>query len=96
MISAIIANADDEDLRASRYKPLLNESEDDVVEQAAIVLRLADEIQQRLPKSAPVRVSCRVDRREVRIAGNGLAGGSLPGVESRFERVFDRRLIVRS
>jgi len=96
MISAIIANADDEDLRASRYKPLLNESEDDVVEQAAVVLRLADEIQQRLPDTAPVRVSCRVDRREVRIGANGLAGWSLPGVESRFERVFERRLIVKS
>ncbi|HZO84052.1 MAG TPA: Ppx/GppA phosphatase family protein [Verrucomicrobiae bacterium] len=96
MISAIIANADDEDLLASRYRPLLNESEDDVVEQAAVVLRLADEIQQRLPRNAPVRVSCRVDRKQVRIDGYGLAGWSLPGVESRFERVFDRRLFVRS
>jgi len=96
MISAVIANADDEDIGFSQYRPILTEKDAASVQRAAILLRLADEIEQRWPKRESVRLNCRVTRQEVQIQGRGLAGWSLQGVASRFERLFGRRLSVRS
>jgi exopolyphosphatase/pppGpp-phosphohydrolase len=95
LISAMMAKADAED-GSHRYKPILNETDEKSVERAAIILRIADEIQERWPRDARLQLQCRVGRREVIIAAQGLSCWRLHGVASRFERLFDRRLTIRS
>ena len=96
LLSAVIAKAGDEDAaRPHSYRPLLDKNDQDDVERAAILLRVADEMQQRWPKGVPVHVECRAGRTEVVIRGHGLAGWTPRGVGSRFERVFKRRLVVK-
>jgi exopolyphosphatase/guanosine-5'-triphosphate,3'-diphosphate pyrophosphatase len=96
LLSAIIDKAGDEDARPHSYRPLVEKNDVEDVERAAIVLRIADEMQQRWPKGIPVRIAIRAGRTEVVIRGQGLAGWTMRGVGSRFERVFGRRLVAKN
>jgi exopolyphosphatase/guanosine-5'-triphosphate,3'-diphosphate pyrophosphatase len=96
LLSSIIANAGDEDARPHSYKPLLDKYNLDDIECVAMVLRLADEIQQRSPRGRPVRIRSRISRREVTISGVGLGGWTLRGVGARFHRLFGRELKAKS
>ncbi len=61
---------------------------------AATLLALADEIEERCPDGAKVKVPCKISKDEARIAVTGLAGWRPRRIASRFERDFGRRLVV--
>jgi exopolyphosphatase / guanosine-5'-triphosphate,3'-diphosphate pyrophosphatase len=66
----------------------------DVVERAAIILTLADEIEARCPPGRPIGVRSRVGQ-GVTVSIAALPSWLEGDVEKRFERAFERRLIVR-
>jgi len=96
LLSTIIARARDEDADLHLVAPFLRGIEHAEIKRAAILLRLADDMVQRLPRKGPVAFECRVGRRDAHIVGHGLEGWTPHGIASRFEREFERRLIVRA
>jgi exopolyphosphatase/guanosine-5'-triphosphate,3'-diphosphate pyrophosphatase len=94
LLSAVVRGAGDEESSMARYGPLLDKRDRDPVARAATLLALADEIEERCPDGANVKVSCKLSRDEARIAVSGLAGWQPRRIASRFERAFGRRLVV--
>jgi exopolyphosphatase/guanosine-5'-triphosphate,3'-diphosphate pyrophosphatase len=94
LLSTIIALAADERADVPSFTFLVRDIAHAEIKRAAILLRLADDIAQRIPRKGPITIECRPDRRHVHIAAAGLAGWSPRGIASRFEREFKRRLVV--
>jgi exopolyphosphatase/guanosine-5'-triphosphate,3'-diphosphate pyrophosphatase len=95
LLSGIIANAHDDDAGLLETAPLLRDIEHREIKRVAVLLRFADDMLQHGSRRAPTAFECRVGPKEVEIMGAGFDGW-IPRIGSRFERVFDRRLIVRS
>jgi len=97
LISAIIRCArKDEESDAERYAPVLHTGDWSEVRRAGVVLALAEEIEARGPDGDPIALRCRLPEGEARIHVTGLAGWATPpGLNSRFERIFGRQLVVQ-
>jgi exopolyphosphatase/pppGpp-phosphohydrolase len=94
LVAAIVRQAGDEDARARSLAPLLTRADRGPVEQAAVLLALADEITERCPPgSAPV-ARCRARGREMTVAVAALDSWGVRGLGERFEAAFGRRLRV--
>ena len=65
-----------------------------MLERAAVVLALADEIEARCPRGSRIRVHCDVGR-EVTLSVPLLPSWLAKGLNKRFERAFGRALTVR-
>lgn len=96
LLSAIIANAHDEDAGLPGHVPFWKNIEQSDIKRAAILLRVADGMLQHSPRRVSTVFACHVGRKEVEIVGQGFDGWTPRGIESRFERLFGRRLIIRS
>jgi exopolyphosphatase/guanosine-5'-triphosphate,3'-diphosphate pyrophosphatase len=96
LLSTIIANAPHEDAGLPGNAPVLKNSDHREIKRAAILLKIADDMLQHWPKELPAVFECQVGREEVHVSGEGFDGWIPHGIGSRFERLFDRRLVVRS
>jgi exopolyphosphatase/guanosine-5'-triphosphate,3'-diphosphate pyrophosphatase len=96
LLAAIIRRARDENASVKAYSPLLDREDRSEVEQAAVLLALADDIEERCPRGAKVAVECRLRRGEAVVSVPAMAGWRLRDVGPRFERVFDRALTVQA
>ena len=91
---AILRTARDEDADLRPLSPILKADEREAVGRAAMVLALADDIEERCPRGAAIAVRCEVTRQEVRLDIPALAGWRPRGLGHRFERTFGRKLAV--
>ena len=64
------------------------------LDRAAVVLALADEIEARCPGHDAISIACRVER-DVTLSVPQLQSWLVKDLDKRFERAFNRRLIVR-
>jgi exopolyphosphatase/guanosine-5'-triphosphate,3'-diphosphate pyrophosphatase len=94
LLSAILRRTGDEDSPIRRYAPLLAHEDAGGVERAAVLLSLADDIEERCPPRAPLDLECESGRQEVTVTVPALAGWRPRGLGERFERAFGRRLTV--
>lgn len=96
LLAAIVRCARDEDASVKAYSPLLDKEDRSEVEQAAVLLALADDIEERCPRGAPMALECRLRKGEAVVSVPALAGWRPRDVGPRFEGVFDRVLVVRA
>ena len=93
LVSSIVRRAGD---RHANILPLALEHpgvDRDLVEQAAVLLNLADEIEARCPRGRPIALTCRVGR-DVRVSVPMLLSWLATDLDKRFAHAFDRPLIV--
>jgi exopolyphosphatase/guanosine-5'-triphosphate,3'-diphosphate pyrophosphatase len=96
LLSAVVRGAGDEGTQVARYEPLLTKRDREPVARAATLLALADDIEERVPDGAKVKVECDIGKHEARIAVSGLVGWQPRRIGGRFESVFGRRLVVKT
>jgi exopolyphosphatase/guanosine-5'-triphosphate,3'-diphosphate pyrophosphatase len=94
LLSAILRQAGDEDVRPRSYAPLLGRTDRAGLERAAVVLAVADEITERCPPGSPTSVTCRLRAGEAVVAVPALESWRGRRLPERFERAFERRLRV--
>jgi len=95
LLAAITRTAADEDADPALYSPLLRREDHDVLARAAILLALADDLEERCPPEAPVDLTCRLVEGGVRVEMPSLAGWRPRALDRRFARAFGRGLAVR-
>jgi exopolyphosphatase/guanosine-5'-triphosphate,3'-diphosphate pyrophosphatase len=95
LVSAILRTAGDEDTRVRSYAPLLSARDAPAVAREAVLLALADDIEERCPSGMEARLKCRARKDEVVIEVASLGGWRPRTIGRRFERVFRRRLVVK-
>jgi exopolyphosphatase/guanosine-5'-triphosphate,3'-diphosphate pyrophosphatase len=93
LVSAIVRRAGD---RNADILPLAIDEEvgPKVVERAAIILALADEIEARCPRGRPIAIRSDIGR-DVKLSIPMLPSWLAKDLDKRFERAFGRALIVR-
>lgn len=94
LLSAILRRAGDEDSAVRSYAPLLAPDDGGAVGRAAVLLALADDIEERCPRGVPLDVDCEAGRRAVKVTVPALAGWRPRGLADRFQRAFGRTLDV--
>ncbi len=95
LISAIVRTAGDEETDPARYAALLNENDWEGVERAAVLLALADDLEERCAPGAAIDLECKLRGRQAVLAVEGLAGWRPRALGPRFERVLGRALVVK-
>jgi exopolyphosphatase/guanosine-5'-triphosphate,3'-diphosphate pyrophosphatase len=96
LLSTILADANNQDAGLLAFASFVSDIEEADIRRAAVLLRIADDILQHSPIPGAADFACRVGSDEVQIIGAGFEGWMPRGVGSRFERLFDRRLTVKS
>jgi exopolyphosphatase/guanosine-5'-triphosphate,3'-diphosphate pyrophosphatase len=94
LLSALVRAAGDEDARPKSYAPLLTRADHDPVVRAAVVLALADDLEERCPPGIPLTLRCTVTKNEARIAMPSLLGWRPRALDGRFLRAFGKTLTV--
>jgi exopolyphosphatase/guanosine-5'-triphosphate,3'-diphosphate pyrophosphatase len=94
LLAAIVRTAGDRNADVRAYAPLLRADDQPSVERAAVLLMLADDIEERCPRGAVIRVGGEVRKREVALRVSALAGWRPRDLARRFERAFGRALEV--
>jgi len=95
LISAIVKRAGDRHADVTSTAPLRGAVDAALVDRAAIILALADEIEARCPHDdRRIRLECVIDRRVI-LTVPALRSWLVKDLDSRFERAFGRALIVR-
>ena len=96
LLSTILADANNQDAGLLAFASFVSDIKEGDIRRAAMLLRIADDILQHSSTRSAADFDCRVGRAEVQIIGPGFDGWIPRGVGSRFERLFDRRLTVKS
>ncbi len=94
LLAAVIARAGRDRVSLSPYSPLLDAADRVLVDRAAVVLVLADEVERRMAPRAPTVVDRRDRRRTVVLTLPIPHEWQATDVGERFHRVFGRRLEV--
>jgi exopolyphosphatase / guanosine-5'-triphosphate,3'-diphosphate pyrophosphatase len=95
LLSTVLSDAHDEDAGLLAYASFLTDVEHSDIRRASMLLRIADDMLQHSSQRNAGGFDCRVGRDEIQIVG-GFDGWIPRGVGARFERLFDRRLTVKS
>ena len=95
LVAAVLRKAGDGSHDIAALRPLLHEEDRAGVERAAVLLVLADDIQERCPPTARVRLHCRLARRSFTVSAPALLSWRPRSLGRRFERAFGRRLVVQ-
>jgi exopolyphosphatase / guanosine-5'-triphosphate,3'-diphosphate pyrophosphatase len=93
LVSAVVRRAGDRHAEVSLAPPDERVGRG-LVDRAAVVLALADEIEARCPRGRPIKIDCEVGRR-VTISVRSLPSWLAKDLDKRFEHVFGQPLIVR-
>ena len=94
LVSAVMRRAGDRHADLAALEFLDDAPDDHVLDRAAVVLALADEIEARCPPGVRVSVDCRIER-NVTLSVPQLRSWLVKDLDKRFERAFGRPLIVR-
>jgi len=94
LLSAILRRAKDELADPGNYRHLLKKSEQAIIERAAVMLALADEIEKRCPPEPRVQLRCVMTPDTVEVRVPALVAWRPWLGELRFERAFGRKLTV--
>ena len=93
LVSAIVRRAGDRHADYPPFALVRDAFARGLLDRAAIVLALADEIEARCPKGAPIAIDCRIGR-AVTLTVTGLPSWLAKDLDKRFERAFGRPLVV--
>jgi exopolyphosphatase/guanosine-5'-triphosphate,3'-diphosphate pyrophosphatase len=96
LLSSVLRHAGDEDTPAKRLSPLVSSDDIAAIERAAVVLRVADDIEERCPPGEPVTLECRRGPDEVTVVVPQLVAWRPRKIAPRFQRAFGRSLVVAS
>jgi exopolyphosphatase/guanosine-5'-triphosphate,3'-diphosphate pyrophosphatase len=96
LLSSVLRHAGDEDAPDKKLAPLVTPDDLPGIERAAILLRVADDIEERCPPGQPLTVDCRRGAREVTVVVPQLVAWRPRKISGRFERAFGRTLVVVS
>jgi exopolyphosphatase / guanosine-5'-triphosphate,3'-diphosphate pyrophosphatase len=94
LASAIVRRAGDRHAEVLRLALADDSLDADLLDRAAIILALADEIEARCPHGRDITLKCRIDR-NVTLTVPLLPSWLVKDLDQRFERAFGRTLIVR-
>ena len=94
LVSAVVRRAGDRHADVLLLAPVRDAFERGLLDRAAIILALADEIEARCPRSSRIAVDCEIGR-NVTLSVPLLPSWLAKDLDKRFERVFGRALIVR-
>jgi exopolyphosphatase/guanosine-5'-triphosphate,3'-diphosphate pyrophosphatase len=95
LLAMVVLSAGDARADPTMYRPLLGREDHDAVEQAGVILALADDLEERCaPGAAPV-LECRLVEGGVVVEMPALLGWRPRALGRRFARAFGRELIVK-
>lgn len=94
LLAAVLHGSRERAVDLKPYAPLLGKADREPVERAALVLALADDIEERCPPGPPISLRCSLSKREVSVSVPALLGWRPRALGQRFERVFGRALEV--
>jgi exopolyphosphatase/guanosine-5'-triphosphate,3'-diphosphate pyrophosphatase len=94
LLSSLLRHAGDEDTPAKRLSPLVTAEDIPAVERAAVILRVADDIEERCPPGQALTLECRRGPHEVTVSVPQLVAWRPRKITPRFERAFGRTLVV--
>jgi exopolyphosphatase/guanosine-5'-triphosphate,3'-diphosphate pyrophosphatase len=94
LLSAIVRQAGDEQMRIRSFAPLLGASDREPVARAATLLALADQIEHRLSPEDMVRIRCQVSRTGVKLYAPVHDDLRRQALSRRFGRTFGKRLQI--
>ena len=94
LLSSVLRHAGDEDTPAKRLSPLVTAEDIPAIERAAVILRVADDIEERCPPGQALTADCRRGPREVTVWVPQLIAWRPRKIAPRFERAFGRTLVV--
>ncbi len=94
LLAALLRRAGDPHSDPKDLAPLVRSADRDRIERAAVLLLLADDIEERCPRGRPITLRCRLAKRQVTVTVPRLAGWRPRGVGPRFERAFGKALLV--
>jgi exopolyphosphatase/guanosine-5'-triphosphate,3'-diphosphate pyrophosphatase len=93
-VSALVRRAGDRHAEVQTLAPVRDALERGLLDRAAIILALADEIEARCPRGRRIAVDCEIGR-NVTLSVPVLPSWLAKDLDKRFERVFGRALIIR-
>ena len=93
-VSGLVRRAGDRHADPSALGPLVFPDDRELLDRGAVILALADEIEQRVPRGRPIAISCRVSR-DVKVSVPLLPAWRNRDLGQRFERAFGRPLVIR-
>ncbi|HEY7510233.1 MAG TPA: Ppx/GppA phosphatase family protein [Vicinamibacteria bacterium] len=96
LLSSVLRHAGDEDTPAKRLAPLVAADDIPAIERAAVILRVADDIEERCPPGHELTLECRRGAHEVTVSVPQLVAWRPRKIGPRFERAFGRTLVVGS
>jgi exopolyphosphatase/pppGpp-phosphohydrolase len=94
LLSALVRRAGDEDARERSLAPLLTREDRRPLEQAAVLLALADEVTERCAPGSTATLAVRLRGDEAVVSVPALGAWGPPAVAERFSAAFSRRLRV--
>jgi len=95
LLSAVLRRAGDDKADEHLLSPLLRDDEHADIERAAVILALADDVEERCPPHGPIEIHCRLSEDALRVQVPRLLAWRERGLDRRFERAFGRRLRVQ-
>jgi len=93
-IAAVLHAADEEGIDLDGYSPLVTKADRSIVERAAVVLLLADDLLERAPRGTTPRLEVTVRAERVRIHATRVSAWRPRGLGDRFLRTFRKELFV--
>jgi exopolyphosphatase/guanosine-5'-triphosphate,3'-diphosphate pyrophosphatase len=94
LVSGLVRRAGDRHADPAALSPLIRHDDRAALDRGAVLLALADEIEQRVPRGQPIVVSCRVSR-DVKVSVPRLPSWRSRDLGQRFERAFGKPLVIQ-
>ena len=94
LLAAVLRRAGDEKADPRALAPLVKGDDADAVHRAAVLLSLADDIEERCPGKRPIEIRCAIRKREATVHVRGLLGWRPRQLGARFQRTFGQDLVV--
>jgi len=94
LTSAVVRRTGDEHFDPKGLAPLITAGDREAIERAAVILALADDIEERCPRGVAVEVFCEVGR-QITVCVPQLVAWRPRALDARFERAFGKALLVR-
>jgi hypothetical protein len=95
LASAVVRRAGDRHADVTSMSLVRNAVDAALLDRAAIILALADEIEARCPHGRRITVECEITRHHVTVTVPALPSWLARDLDHRFEQAFGRPLIVR-
>jgi exopolyphosphatase / guanosine-5'-triphosphate,3'-diphosphate pyrophosphatase len=96
LLSAVLRAAREEEADLRRVSPILKSEDREGIEQAGVLLALADDIEERCPRGVAIELSCEERKGEVVLSVPALSAWRPRAMGERFQRAFGRALVVRA